>query len=156
MEAILFMGVQASGKSSFYRERFFRTHLRLNLDMLKNRNREWRLLEACLDSDTRFVLDNTNPTRAERQTLIEAAKARRFHVIGYYFQSQVEGCKLRNEQRPADERVPLAGLLATYARLELPSWDEGFDKLHYVQMAETGFDVEDWQRAEEATERETS
>ena len=35
MEAVLFVGLQASGKSTFYRERFFRTHVRINLDMLK-------------------------------------------------------------------------------------------------------------------------
>jgi predicted kinase len=109
MEAILLMGVQASGKSSFYRERFFRTHMRLNLDMLKNRNREWRLFEACLDTNTRFVLDNTSPTRAERQSFIAAAKARRFQVIGYYFQSRVELCKTRNDLRAASEQVPLPG-----------------------------------------------
>jgi transcriptional regulator with XRE-family HTH domain len=37
VEAIIFVGIQASGKSTFYRERFFDTHLRINLDMLKTR-----------------------------------------------------------------------------------------------------------------------
>ena len=45
MEAVIFVGLQASGKSTFYRERFSRTHVRINLDMLKTRHREtlaWR------------------------------------------------------------------------------------------------------------------
>lgn len=50
MEAVLFIGVQASGKSTFYRERFFSSHVRINLDMLKTRHREKRLLEVCLDT----------------------------------------------------------------------------------------------------------
>ncbi|HWE94100.1 MAG TPA: hypothetical protein VG269_09070 [Tepidisphaeraceae bacterium] len=39
MEAVIFCGVQGSGKSTFFRERFFDTHLRLNLDMLRTRHR---------------------------------------------------------------------------------------------------------------------
>ena len=33
MEMVLFVGIQATGKPSFYLERFFRTHVRINLDM---------------------------------------------------------------------------------------------------------------------------
>ena len=45
MEIILFIGIQATGKSSFFRERFFRTHVRVNLDMLKTRHREKLLVD---------------------------------------------------------------------------------------------------------------
>lgn len=34
MQAVIFTGLQASGKSAFYRERFFNTHIRINLDIL--------------------------------------------------------------------------------------------------------------------------
>ena len=37
MEAVIFVGIQGSGKSSYYKERFFRTHFRINLDMLRTR-----------------------------------------------------------------------------------------------------------------------
>ena len=40
MEAVVFCGIQASGKTTFYLERFFQSHVRLNLDMLKTRHRE--------------------------------------------------------------------------------------------------------------------
>jgi hypothetical protein len=40
MERILFIGIQVMEKSTFYRERFFRTHVRVNLDMLGTRHRE--------------------------------------------------------------------------------------------------------------------
>jgi predicted kinase len=36
MEAVIFVGIQGSGKSTFYNERFVDTHIRINLDMLKN------------------------------------------------------------------------------------------------------------------------
>src|SRR6516164_1171756 len=100
MEAVLFIGVQASGKSTFYRERFFATHVRINLDMLKTRHRERRFLEVCLETRQPFVVDNTNPTRTQRQVYITAAKQAGFRVKGYYFQSKIEDCQSRNEQRP--------------------------------------------------------
>lgn len=50
MEAVIFIGLQASGKSTFYQERFFNTHVRINLDMLKTRNREKQSLQVCLQT----------------------------------------------------------------------------------------------------------
>ena len=144
MEAILFIGVQGSGKSTFYRERFFTTHVRVNLDMLRTRHRERRLFEVCLETGQPFVIDNTNPTKAERQLYIAAAKSANFRVIGYYFQSNVEDCKRRNEQRESERQVSLAGLLGTYCKLELPNRDEGFDGLFYVKLVNDRFVVEEW------------
>ncbi len=86
MEIILFMGIQASGKSTFYQEYFSNTHIRINLDMLKTRHREKILLNACLEAKQRFVVDNTNPTVADRKKYITLAKASGFKIIGYYFQ----------------------------------------------------------------------
>lgn len=146
MESVLFIGVQASGKSTFFQERFFTTHVRVNLDMLRTRHRERQLFETCLRTGQPLVVDNTNPTMVERQVYIEAARAAKFRVVGYYFQSVVEDCKRRNEQRAVEQRVPLPGLLGTYAKLELPSRDEGFDELYYVKLVNDGFVVEEWRR----------
>ena len=38
MEAVIFIGIQGTGKSSFYREQFFHTHVRINSDLLINFN----------------------------------------------------------------------------------------------------------------------
>ncbi|WPQ66349.1 hypothetical protein SIO70_15935 [Chitinophaga sancti] len=67
MEAIIFCGIQASGKSTFYSEHFFNSHARISLDLLNTRNREDIFLHACFSTHMPFVVDNTNPTRAERQ-----------------------------------------------------------------------------------------
>jgi predicted kinase len=145
VEAVIFVGLQGAGKSTFYRERLFTTHLRINLDMLKTRHRERRFLQASIETRQPFVVDNTNLTRAERQVYLQAAKETGFRVIGYYFQSKVEDCKRRNDQRHVEERIPVLGILGAAARLHLPSRDEGFDDLFYVRIGEDNrFVVEEW------------
>jgi predicted kinase len=145
MELILFIGIQGTGKSSFYRERFYRTHVRVNLDMLKTRHRERLLVAACLEGKTPFVVDNTNTTRADRARYLVPAKAAGFVVHGYFFQSRVAEALARNAARPTPERVPDAAVLGTARRLELPTMSEGFDRLYFVRLDEqAGFIVEDW------------
>ncbi len=146
MEAVIFTGIQASGKSTFYKERFFDTHVRISLDLLRTRHSETLLLNACLTSQQPFVVDNTNPTREERSRYIELALAHDYRIAGYYFRSEVEGCKVRNAARPERRIVPLPGLLGTYKRLELPQLNEGYAALYYVMIAADGsFQVSEWQ-----------
>ena len=66
MEAIILCGLQGSGKTTLYRDRFLETHVRISMDLLRTRAREAALLEWCLRTRTRFVVDNTNPTAADR------------------------------------------------------------------------------------------
>ena len=145
MEAIILIGLQASGKSTFCAQRYFDSHVRINLDMLKTRNRERKLLQYCLETQMPFVVDNTNPSAEERAVYIQPAKQVGFRVIGYYFRSAFEECLQRNDQRTGKQRIPIAGLRGTASRMELPSMTEGFDALRYVRIDETGsFVVEEW------------
>lgn len=145
MEGVIFTGIQASGKSTFYKDRFFRTHVRINLDQVKTRNRERRLLNVCLETGQPVVIDNTNPALEDRARYIARFKEYGFKVVGYYFESKIEQAKERNSSRVAKEVVPLPGLLATYKRLVLPSLAEGFDELYYVKIEDSGsFRVEPW------------
>lgn len=145
MEAVIFIGIQGSGKSSFYKERFFNTHVRINLDMLKTKHRQQLLLAACIEAGQPFVVDNTNVTAEARASFIVLAKAAGFHVVGYYFRSDVKAALLRNSQRAGAARVPDKALLGTYKRLQLPGLGEGFDALFYVQVNEAGeFLVDEW------------
>jgi predicted kinase len=66
MTAVVFSGLQGSGKSTFYRERFSDTHVRINLAMLRSRNREGILLHACLAAGQSLVIGDTNPTADQR------------------------------------------------------------------------------------------
>lgn len=145
MEAIIFIGIQGSGKSTFYRQQWADTHLRLNLDMLRTRHREAILLQACLVAKQSFVVDNTNPTRAERAKYINAARAAGFRIIGYYFSAKLKDALARNAQRIGKQCVPEKGVRATHQRLELPRYDEGFDALYYVRIDDDGgFVCQEW------------
>jgi predicted kinase len=145
MTLILFIGIPATGKSSFYRERFFRSHVRVNLDMLKTRHRERLLVEACLAGQTAFVVDNTNLTRSDRERYIGPARAAGFRVVGCFFESRVAEASRRNAERQEVDRVPDLAIPGCSNRLELPTYDEGFDELFFVRMGEGGaFLVEDW------------
>jgi len=95
-----------------------------------------------LETQQPFVIDNTNPSRADRTKYIEAAKNAQYSIVGYYFRSKVEDCLERNETRVV--RVPEVGILSTAKKLELPSMDEGFENLRYARLTESGFVAEEW------------
>jgi predicted kinase len=142
MEAVILIGIQGSGKTTFYRERFFDTHIRISLDVLRTRPRERAFLETCLRTSQRFVVDNTNVRAAERAVYIEAAKRAGFRVIGYFLETTLGDALRRNAQRAGRAKIPPAGVGAALKRLERPKLEEGFDELYLVTLDEShGFVV---------------
>lgn len=145
MEAVIFVGIQGSGKSTFFKERFFASHIRINLDMLRTRYREKLIFEACLAAKQKFVLDNTNLTREERAKYILKAKEFGFKIVGFYFQANLEKAFERNNRREGKAQIPEKGLLGAYQRLQIPKLEEGFDELFYVSInRENRFVIDDW------------
>ncbi len=138
MEMILFVGCQGAGKTTFYLERFFKTHIRVNLDMLKTRHREGLLVAACLQMKQRFVVDNTNATVKNRQRYFDLARDSRFKMIGYYFDTPIDEALERNARREGKERIPEIGVRGTFAKLEPPAYAEGFDELFRVRVLPDG------------------
>lgn len=138
MEVVIFVGIQGSGKSSFFAERFFDTHVRISLDVLRTRARERRLVEACIAAKQRFVVDNTNPTRADRERYLPPARSAGFRAIAYWFDVDIEECKKRNAGREGRKAVPVVAIMRTRAKLEPPILDEGFDEVHRVTLGAGG------------------
>lgn len=138
MQLIIFTGVQASGKSSFYLLNLYHSHLRINLDMLKTRHRENIIFEACLASQTKLVIDNTNPAREDRARYIQRAKNAGFEVISYFFETDLNSTLVRNQQRTGKANIPDAGVRATFKKLELPSLEEGFDAVFKIKIVGNG------------------
>lgn len=135
MQAIIFCGIQGAGKSTFYKQHFFNSHLRISLDLLRTRHRERLLLEFCFATRARFVVDNTNPTAEERLRYITAARAAEYEVVGYFFDAVLEKALLRNAARQGKEVVPDRGIQGTYKRLQPPQLSEGFNRLYHVRLS---------------------
>ena len=148
MDAVILVGIQATRKSTFYQQRFFATHVQVSLDLLRTRYRERSLFEWCLVHRQPFVVDNTNPTVAERAVDVTPARVAGFRVVGYYFESNVPASIRRNEARSGSARVPPAAIGGAKRRLVLPTIAEGFDALHFVRVSPGGeFMIEDWRDA---------
>jgi predicted kinase len=134
VEAIIFIGGQGSGKSSFYREKFFDTHIRINLDMVRTRHREKLILEACLAAQQSFVVDNTNPSPADRARYILSARAAGFRLIAYSFVTPMSEALRRNNLRKGKQRIPPVAVAGTFKKIQAPTKDEGFDEIHTVEL----------------------
>lgn len=145
MEAVIFIGIQAAGKSTFYKQKFFKSHMHISLDMLKTRSRENIFIDACIKAKQPFVIDNTNPSVEDRKKYIHILKEANFKIIGYYFESTVNDAIGRNNSRVGKECIPPQGIMGTYNKLVLPTYEEGFDKLYYVSIGEDNdFIVEEY------------
>ena len=138
---VIMMGVQGSGKSTFYARYLAQDFVRVNLDTLKTRNRERLLIEECLKNERSYAVDNTNPTRADRERYIPAARERGWRVIGYLMRTKVENCLARNRGREGKARVPDVAIYATSRKLEWPSYEEGFDELYLVENNGEGMNI---------------
>jgi predicted kinase len=137
MEAVIFIGIQGSGKSTFFRERFFDTHVRINLDMLRTRRREELLIAACIEAGQSFVIDNTNPLPSDRARYIEPGRAAGFRAVAYFFEAMQ-----RNNLRAGKQRIPAPAVAAAFKKLVPPSTEEGFKEIYTVKVvADGGFVV---------------
>lgn len=141
MEAIIFTGIQASGKSTFFRERFFYSHALISLDLLKTRNREGEFLDVCIRTQMKLVVDNTNPTRIDRHRYVALLSAYRYHIECYHFCASVESCLQRNRSRDNAARIPNKGILSIAKKFEPPVLSEGFSRIWRVELVDQGFQV---------------
>lgn len=150
MELVVLVGLQASGKSIFYRQRFAATHALVSGDLLRNaRNPGWRQAEqiaAALRAGRSLVVDNTNPEPSVRAELVDLGRRHEATVTGYYFVPDVRRSLARNRLREGKARVPDVAIFATVKKLVPPAFAEGFDGLFYVRTGEDmRFEILDWQ-----------
>jgi predicted kinase len=145
MELVVFVGLQASGKSTFFRERFAETHEHVSKDLLPhNRNKNRRqenILRAALSAGRSVVVDNTSPNPEDRRPLVRLGHEYGAKVIGYFFEASVSECLRRNEMREGKARVPDVAVYVTVQKLVAPSIEEGFDELHCVRLNDSTFEV---------------
>jgi predicted kinase len=138
MEAVVLCGVQGSGKTTLYRDRFLDTHVRVALDLLRTRHREAEFVRLCLETRQPFVVDNTNPTPADRRRYVEPARAAGFRAVAYLVEVADVEALARNAERAGRQRVPASGVVGTARRLQRPTPEEGFDELWHATAAPGG------------------
>ena len=137
-ELIIFIGLQGSGKSTYYQSNFAATHVHVSKDLRKNvRKREERqtqLVAEALAAGKSVVVDNTNPTPDLRAPLISLGKRHNARVAAYFFDVPVKVAVVRNRQREGKARVPDVAIFLTAKKLKPPSFEEGYDEVHVIGL----------------------
>ncbi len=131
-EAIIFVGLQGAGKTTYFTDHFAATHEHVSRDLQQSAEREIALMRECLRSGRSFVLDNTNATRSARAPCIREAKAAGFSVLSYFFDTPVRTAIGRNNHRKDKKPVPVPAILRAAKRLEPPSVEEGIDEIRII------------------------
>ena len=109
---MLLIGLQACGKTTFYRERLAATHALVSKDAMsrsarRKEDRQRRELAALLADGHDVCVDNTQPSAAERAGVIAVARAHGARVVGYWWPPDLE---LRcDATRPGPTRCPRSG-----------------------------------------------
>ena len=141
-DCLVFVGIPASGKTTFYRQRFAATHRHISKDLwpksAKKDSRQARELRDALGRGEPVVIDNTNPSIADRQAVITIARELSARVIGYYFSTTTREAVGRNRGREGPARVPNVAIFTAAKRLVVPTRDEGFDELYQVTAGADG------------------
>jgi predicted kinase len=145
-ECIVFVGLPASGKTTFYTQRFAATHQHISKDLwpasAKKGSRQARELRDALAAGRPVVVDNTSPTVADRAEIISIARQAGARVIGYYFGATTREAVGRNRGRGGTARVPDVAIFTTAKRMVVPTSEEGFDELYRVSIRDDNtFDV---------------
>ena len=140
----IIIGIQGSGKSTFYRKYLANDYVRVNLDTLVTREREWTLVEECIKQGKSFAIDNTNPTWYVRAKYILYALYNGYRIVGYYFDSDLQECIKRNNLRVGKERIPEEAIHKTLSKLQKPDYKEGFDELYLVTNDGDNMTISKW------------
>ena len=146
LELVIFVGLQASGKTTFYRCRFAATHVHVSKDNFRNNprpaRRQEQLVTRALSEGRSVVVDNTNVRTDDRRQLIELGKRFGAVVIAYQFTAALDGCLERNRQRTGKARVADRGVAATSRVFAPPAPEEGYDAMYRVALGTNdAFDV---------------
>ncbi|HEX5426393.1 MAG TPA: ATP-binding protein [Bryobacteraceae bacterium] len=132
-EAVILVGPQGSGKTTYFLNHFAATHTHISRDLQQTPEREMELVRECLRAGRSFVVDNTNATRAARAPYVREAQAAGFRVICCFFDLPVRTAIGRNNHRKDKKPIPVPAILRTAKLLEPPSPEEGFDAIRTIQ-----------------------
>jgi predicted kinase len=135
-ELVVMVGLQGSGKTTWVAEHLAGSHVVVSKDHWPNARhreaRQRRVVAQLLADGASVVVDNTDPSPAERAALVELAAAAGVPARAVFLDVPLETCRRRNEARSGRARVPDVGLFSTAARLVPPTTAEGFADVRVV------------------------
>ncbi|KAH9901687.1 PNK3P-domain-containing protein [Cubamyces lactineus] len=146
-EVVLFVGLPALGKSSFFRAHFDPAgYVHVNQDTLKTRDKCVKATEQALKEGRSVVVDNTNRDKATRKHYVTLAKKHEVSIRCIYFTGSVELAWHNNLYRafnlppalaaaePKRGLLPYSAFTGFRADFEEPSVEEGFAEVRKVNF----------------------
>lgn len=79
------VGSAGSGKSTFV-VTHLKDYVRVNRDTLKTKEKCLKVAEEAINQKKHVVIDNTNPTAADRELFIKLAKTHSYPVRAFYME----------------------------------------------------------------------
>jgi predicted kinase len=136
-ELVVMVGLQGSGKSSWVAAHLAGTHAVVSKDHWPHARhreaRQRRVVAALLAEGASVVIDNTDPSPAERAPLVALATEAGVPARAIFLDVPLPVCQQRNEARTGRARVPDVGVFSTAARLVPPTTAEGFTHVEVVR-----------------------
>jgi len=129
---VIFVGLPASGKSTYYFQHFAQTHEHVSKDLLPRGARQELLVEKALAAGKSVVVDNTNPSAEVRAPLVAIGRRHGARIVAIYFETDVRTAIMRNRQREGRARVPDVAIFTTKKKLMPPTLEEGFDEVRVI------------------------
>ncbi|HEX3703067.1 MAG TPA: AAA family ATPase [Vicinamibacterales bacterium] len=135
---MIFAGLPAAGKTTFYHRWFAATHRHVSKDLWPQAAgrdaRERRAIGDALADGVSVVVDNTHPAAAGRRAIAALAHARGARVVGYFFDVTTREAVARNAGRTGAAKVPNVAIFTVAKRFEPPTRAEGFDQLFRLTL----------------------
>jgi hypothetical protein len=153
-ECVNLIGLPGAGKTTFYWRHLANTHQLVSKDLWPNaRHREARhrrILGDALARGESVVVDNTNPSRQDREPLIAIAHAHHTRVVAYFFDVSTSDAVVRNAGRtrpregaePRDFRSREADATSSTGRRirsAVPRSPDARSNVQHSRMARAGF-----------------
>lgn len=135
LTVILLVGLPGSGKSSLCKDLI--NYVRVNQDLLGNRNDCINAMKKALSEQKNVVIDRTNISKSQRKYFLDIAKEFKAEINCIFLDVPVDTCLERLKKREKHETLPnslgeqklLDVIIKFNNTLELPDYEEGFTNI---------------------------